>query len=88
MTRWVAEFTVPADDRDGTTGVKFEDGGQAAVMYAPAGEMRVVEGDDGCFFVRLQSWADGPLPNTAAAHPIFRALMGKKVRVTIETDDA
>lgn len=78
---WAAEFTVPPDDRDGTTGVKFEDIGQAAIMYNPIDEWAVLEGDDGCFFVRLHSWDE------SENHPLFRSLMGRMVKVTIETID-
>ena len=87
-TKYVVEFTVPPDDRDGTTGIKFEDGGAAAIMYAPLNTNedglnpdtweKAVTGGDGHFFVRLQSWDKTHL------HPLFRSLMGKRVRVIIE----
>lgn len=91
--RYVVEFTVPPNDRDGLTGVKFEDSGNAAIMYAPlnTGEAgldpeswdKVIEGHDGCFFVRFHSWDE----RKGHPHPLFRALMGRKVRVTVETID-
>lgn len=35
MPKWMSEFTVPPDDKDGVTGIKFEDSGQAVIMYCP-----------------------------------------------------
>lgn len=52
---WSAEFTVPADDSKGLLGIKFEDSGNAAIMYLPEADP-VERGGDGCFFVRLHSW--------------------------------
>lgn len=83
MAKWVSEFTVPADDRDGLCGIKFEDGGQAAIMYDPADDP-VTEGGDGHFFVRLHSWQDEARKGDGTTHRTFRSLMGKRVRVTIE----
>lgn len=106
---WQAELRVPSDDRDGTTGVKFEDSGQAAIMYYS--DEAIKTGDDGCFFVRLHSWDERKITDPAAIehqhykstepqmarivqkppkygqHPLFRSLMGRKVRVTVETID-
>jgi hypothetical protein len=48
--KWETEFSVPSDDRDGTTGVRFEDSGQAAIMaeeYLTA-EQVLAEIDDFC----------------------------------------
>lgn len=94
MPKYVVEFTVPPDDRDGMTGVKFEDGGNAAIMYSPLNTDepglntetwdKEIEGGDGCFFVRLHSWDESDL-DFANKHRLFRAFMGKKVRVTVET---
>ncbi len=47
------------------------------------------QGGDDCFFIRLQSWDESvaQVPLTHAAlegHRFFRALIGKKVRVTVE----
>jgi hypothetical protein len=81
---WRKEFTVPRDDRDGLCGIKFEDDGHAAIMYAPLGSDYQRDGDTlygDEFFVRFHSWEEEP-PLT---HRIFRSLMGKRVRVTIET---
>ena len=87
--KWIAEFTVPPNDAGGTIGVKFEDGGEAAICYAPLETpevansetwMSLIEGAPE-FFVRLQSWDE------TKQHAFFRALMGKKVRVTVETVD-
>ena len=75
---WSAEFTVPADDSKGLLGIKFEDSGNAAIMYLPEADP-VERGGDGCFFVRLHSW------DAAQKHSLFRSLMGRRVRVTIET---
>ena len=81
MTKYVIEFDAPSDEDDGS--LSFEDSGQAAIME-PDGEE---EGDDGCFFVRLRSWYEsGPLDGPAP-HPLFRSLMGRRVRVTVETVD-
>lgn len=80
---WRSEFTVPPDDRDGMEGVKYEDGGQAAIMYGPVlSEPVQVSGDDGAFFVRLHSWDENP--DQAKSHRLFRSLLGKRVRVTVE----
>jgi hypothetical protein len=87
MVRYITEFRVP-NKVNHISGVKLEDGGQAAICDYPLDE-RVIEGEDDCFFVRLQSW------NEAAAnrergedllqfHPLLKSLMGKRVRVTIE----
>jgi len=86
IVRWRKEFSVPPDDRDGTTGIKFEDGGRAAIMYAPLASMYQRDGAtlyDPAFFVRLHSWEE----NVPAKHTLFRSLMGRRVRVTIETID-
>lgn len=50
------------------------------------------QGGDDCFFIRLQSWDESvtqvPLTHAAAeGHRFFRALIGKKVRVTVEVID-
>ena len=87
--KWIAEFTVPPDDSGGVTGVKFEDGGQAAIVYGPLKTPEVADTDTYMilregppeFFVRLQSWDE------TGQHAFFRGLMGKKVRVTVETVD-
>lgn len=81
MKRFITEFTVPPDDSEGLGGVKFEDGGQAAVMYQGLEGEPKESGGDGCFFIRFHSW------DAKRQHPLFRELMGKKVRVTIETID-
>ena len=83
---WSKDFTVPPDDRDGVCGVKFEDRGQAAIMYSPVASMYQPEGAtlyDPAFFVRLHSWEEIKPHN----HTLFRSLMGRRVRVTIETID-
>ena len=87
MAKYVAEFTVPPDDRHGICGVKFEDGGEAAIMYYPLEDKPHEEGGDGHFFVRLHSYQDGARKGDAATHPLFRQFMGKKVRVTVEEID-
>jgi hypothetical protein len=83
MRVWAKEFTVPPDDREGVAGVKFEDGGRAAIMYHPVAGMYQREGAtlyDPAFFIRLHSWEEAKPYN----HTLFRSLMGKRVRVTIE----
>jgi len=84
---WTSEFTVPADDKDGLAGVKFEDGGDAVVMYMAAEDDPPTSGGDGSFFVRLHSWDESTEIAEADKHPVFRSLMGRRVRVTIETID-
>lgn len=81
MPKWMSEFTVPPDDKEGVAGIKFEDSGQAAIMYFPLDEMTdlIDEKASEGFFVRLHSWDE------TAGHTFFRSLMGRKVRVTIET---
>lgn len=74
---YVSEFDVPLKGHD------IEDGGQAVIVHA---DDHAATGDDGCFFVRLQSWderaADRSLP--AGTHPIMQSIFGKRVRVTVE----
>jgi hypothetical protein len=85
-TVWAKEFTVPPDDRDGTAGIKFEDGGRAAIMYAPVAGMYQRDGAtlyDPAFFIRLHSWEEHGCAEPYN-HSLFRSLMGKRVRVTIE----
>ena len=87
--KYIVEFTIPPDDRDGTCGVRIEDHGQAMIMNAPlnTGEpglnpetwAKEIEGGDDCFFIRLHSWDE------KKKHPLFRQLMGKKVRIILET---
>ena len=94
MPRWVSEFTVPPDDRDGTVGVKFEDGGMAAIMYYPVedGMVNLDDPADTEFFVRLHSWNEDAARELRdhdykVGHTLFRLFMGRKVRVTVETID-
>ena len=79
MTTWVSEFTVPSHDEGGLCGIKYEDGGQAA-LHNP---VECATGGDGCFYVQFHSWNEGNQPK----HQLFTSLMGKKVRVTVETID-
>ncbi len=81
-----AVYQVP--ETDGTGNGKHlarEDGGQALVFSDnPVEEYR----GDGHFFVKLQSWQDRPEGFKGDLdHPIMRSLMGRKIRVTIETLD-
>lgn len=101
MIRYQTEFTVPPDDTGGMTGIKFEDGGQAAIMYDPLPEPGQDQPDSG-LFVRLHSWEEDyatlvdPDPLESASvpgkmirgHRLFRSLMGKRVRITIEEIDS
>jgi hypothetical protein len=77
-TLYEATFLVPAT-ASGMDGVKFEDNGHAAILYAPKEEQVTI--GDGEFFVRLHSWSD------TNDHHLFRSLMGNKVRIRIETVD-
>jgi hypothetical protein len=80
---WQQEFTVPPDDSGGVCGVKFEDSGHAAIMYHSTEDLRDEAQPtpyDPAFFVRLHSWEEEEPLN----HTLFRSLMGKRVRVTIE----
>lgn len=86
--KWVAEAYLP---QHGQPEVHFEDGGQAAIMEI--GDDGVITGDDGCFFVKLQSWDEkGVVPRNQprpapGSHKKFMSLLGKKVRITIEVID-
>lgn len=83
--RWSCDFAMPAP--------RVEDGGSALVADAD-GEER---GGDGRFFVRLQSWdetwdealteAGNAARREATGHRLFRSLIGRRVRVTVETLD-
>ena len=69
--------------------IDVNDGGQS--MVTQLGDDDEQGGDD-CFFIRLQSWDESvtQVPLTHAAlegHRFFRALIGKKVRVTVEVID-
>lgn len=69
--------------------IDVNDGGQS--MVTQLGDDDEQGGDD-CFFIRLQSWDESVtrVPLTHAAlegHRFFRALIGKKVRVTVEVID-
>lgn len=86
MTTWISEFTVPGTDQDGLAGINFEDGGDGAIMYS-AVDTPMEIGGDGAFFVRFQSWDDRTNVAAADKHQLFRSLMGRRVRVTIETID-
>jgi hypothetical protein len=83
--KWLSEFTVPPDGKDGISGVKFEDSGEAVVMYVSLDEPKE-HGGDGYFFIRLHSWDERAVP-VAEKHRFFRSLMGRRVRITIETID-
>ncbi len=74
---WTDTFTVPPDESGGICGIKSEDSGQAMIMYSPV-ELSEVESD---FFIRFHSWDE------KRKHEFFRSLMGRKVKVTIETVD-
>lgn len=80
---WDETFTVPPDDSGGLCGIKFEDGGRAAIMYDSL--ERVSDEDADGFFVRLHSWSEDP--NDPTSHALFKSLMGKRVRVLIEMLD-
>lgn len=86
--KWVVESTLPAY---GSAGVNFEDGGQAAIVEVS--DDNEIQGGDGCFFVRLQSWDEtgvaqrGQLRPAPGSHKKFMSLLGKKVRITIEVID-
>jgi hypothetical protein len=85
--KWSSEFTVPADDKDGITGVKFEDSGEAAIMYFCAEDNPQEFGGDGYFFIRLHSYDGRPEIAEHDKHRLFRSFMGRRVRVTVETID-
>jgi len=57
-------------------GIKPEDDGTVLFFYGMDDENE--EGGDGCFYVRLASYDE------TKAHPLFRSLMGKRVRITVE----
>lgn len=78
MARYEAVLDIPPDASGGMGGIKEEDGGRALVCYSPG---VVSENNDGCFFVRLHSWDDRDRD-----HRLFREFMGKRVRVTVETE--
>jgi hypothetical protein len=85
---WQKEFSVPRDDRDGVAGVKVEDGGQAMVMYEPVASMYQRDGAtlyDPAFFVRFHSWTE--TRPYFKQHALFKSLMGRRVRVTVEIID-
>lgn len=75
----------PTDDIGVGSHVHREDGGQALVFSdSPVEEYK----GDGHFFVSLHSWHDRPATFKGDLdHPIMRSLMGRKIRVTIETLD-
>jgi hypothetical protein len=82
---WTDTFTVPVDDSDGLVGVKVEDGGQAMIMYAPA--RQDWKDEDSGFWVQLHSWEEDLEIPDADQHKLFRSLMGRRIKVTIETVD-
>jgi hypothetical protein len=53
------------------TDVKTEDSGQAKIIQVDDNDLPV--------FVRLQSWDE------STKHPLFNRIIGKRVRVTVET---
>ena len=85
MIKYQADMTVPADDSGGMGGVKTEDGGQAMIAYC-CEDVKEIAGD-GHFFVDMHSWQDDAKKGDLSAHPLFRSLMGKRIRITIETLD-
>ncbi len=75
MVKWSAEFTVPAK---GAVGINVEDAGHVLTMVHSVAPPREV-GGDGCFFIRLYS------DDADSRHKLFRQLMGRAIRVTVET---
>lgn len=64
--------------------IEREDGGMALIFNQdPIKESG--PGADGCFFVRLQSWDDKTYLDKSLAHRGMRALIGRRIRVTIDT---
>jgi hypothetical protein len=62
---------------EGPIECKKEDGGRALIAEVDRDE-KLEDSDNDAFFVRIQSWSDD------RTHPTMNALIGKKVRVTIE----
>ena len=66
--------------------VEREDGGQA-LIYSQDPLIETGPGADGKFFVRLQSWDDKDFQDKDRAHQSMRALIGRRIRVTVEVLD-
>jgi hypothetical protein len=89
VTTFTFEFDAPArlpryrgeDVETMTAELRIEDGGQAVILEPIINEGDATRGE---LFVRIQSWS----PITAdrmPGHEAMRQLLGKRVRVTIET---
>lgn len=66
--------------------IEREDGGQA-LIYSQDPLIETGPGADGKLFVRLQSWDDKDFQDQALAHQGMRALIGRRIRVTVEIID-
>jgi hypothetical protein len=83
MIAYEAKFTMPtAVSKHSDEDLSVEDGGQALILDPSHGN----DGDPH-FFVRLHSWHDGAKIEDPDSHPLFRSLLGKRIRVIIEVLD-
>ena len=87
---YAVEFVVPDKFETDTEGgaISIEDSGQAVILDPhPHREF----GGDGKFFVRVHSWDDdateGASGFTDENHQLMRSIMGRRVRITVETID-
>ena len=72
MTEVFSETWTIADE----SCLQMEDGGDALVLEV----MDAIEEEgDECMFVRIQSWDE------TAKHQLLRSLVGKQIKITIET---
>ena len=76
MIRYSVEMTMPATIENSMRGIKVEDRGEALVLYDGNDENE--QGGDDAFYVRLVSHS----PHKC--HDLFKSMMGKKLRVTVE----